>query len=78
MRRLVEASVAPETRRAYSSRLRRFAGWCRDKGFSPAYPVEPDILAMFITDMAEDGLSYATIEQTMAAISTTHEAQGLS
>ena len=77
MRRLLEASVAPETRRAYSSRLRRFAGWCRDKGFSPAYPIEPDILAMFITDMAEDGLSYATIEQTMAAISTTHKAQGL-
>ena len=33
---------------------------------------------MYITDMTEDGLSYATIEQTMAAISTTHKAQGFS
>ena len=28
--------------------------------------------------MTEDGLSYATIEQTMAVISTTHKAQGFS
>ena len=77
VRRLVEASVAPETRRAYSSRLRRFANWCQNKGFSPSYPIAPEILAMYITDMAEDGLSCATIEQTMAAISTTHKAQGL-
>ncbi len=76
--RLIEASVAPETRRAYTSRLRRFAGWCQDKGFSFSYPVEAEILAMYITDMTEDGLSYATIEQTMAAISTTHKAQGFS
>ena len=33
---------------------------------------------MYITDMAEEGLSYATIEQTMSAISTTHKAQGVS
>ena len=77
VRRLVEASVAPETRRAYTSRLRQFANWCQNKSFSPSYPIAPEIIAMYITDMAQDGLSCATIEQTMAAISTTNKAQGL-
>ena len=77
IRHLVEASVASETRRAYASRLKRFVNWCNEKGLSCTYPIEPEILAMYITDMAGDGLSNATITQTMAAISTTHKAQGL-
>ena len=76
VRQLIEASVAYETRRAYSSRLKRFMNWCEIKGFSSAFPVSPEILASYIADMAEEGLSYATIEQTMAAISTTHKSQG--
>ncbi len=77
IRHLVEASVASETRRAYASRLKRFVNWCNEKGFSSTYPIEAEILAMYITDMAGDGLSNATITQTMAAVSTTHKAQGL-
>ena len=77
IRYLVEASVASETRRAYTSRLKRFVNWCNDKGLSCTYPIAPEILAMYITDMAVDGLSNATITQTMAAVSTTHKAQGL-
>ena len=77
VRRLIEASVASETRRAYTSRLKRFVNWCNDKGLSSTYPIALEILAMYITDMAGDGLSNATITQTMAAISTTHKAQGL-
>ena len=77
IRYLVEASVALETRRAYASRLKRFMNWCNEKELSCTYPIEPEILAMYITDMAGDGLSNATITQTMAAISTTHKAQGL-
>ena len=77
VRRLIEASVASETRRAYASRLKRFVNWCNEKGLSCTYPIEPEILAMYITDMAGDGLSNATITQTMAAVATTHRAQGL-
>ncbi len=77
VRRLIEASVASETRRAYASRLKRFVNWCNEKGLSSTYPIEPEILAMYITDMAGDGLSNATITQTMAAVATTHRAQGL-
>ena len=77
VRRLIEASVASETRRAYALRLKRFVNWCNEKGLSCTYPIEPEILAMYITDMVGDGLSNATITQTMAAISTTHKAQGL-
>lgn len=56
VRRLIEASVASETRRAYASRLKRFVNWCNEKGLSCTYPIEPEILAMYITDMAGDGL----------------------
>ena len=77
VRQLVEASVASETRRAYSSRLRRFMNWCDVQGLNSSFPVSPEVLASYIANMAEDGLKYSTIEQTMAAISTIHQAQGL-
>ena len=75
--RLVEASVASETRRAYSSRLRRFINWCDINGFSSAFPVSPEVLASYIADMAEAGFKYSTVEQTLAAISAVHKTQGL-
>lgn len=77
VRQLIEASVAPETRRAYSSRLKRFFGWCEVQGFASTFPISPEILAAYLTDMADEGFKYSTIEQTLAAISTTHKAQGL-
>ena len=49
---LLELSVAPETRRAYSSRLRRFMNWCDIQGFNSSFPVSPEILASYIADMA--------------------------
>ncbi len=77
VRQLIEASVAPETRRAYSSRLKRFFTWCEVKGLSATFPISPDTLAAYIVDMTNDNLKYSTIEQTLAAISTAHKAQGL-
>ena len=74
---LLEASIAPETRRAYSSRLKRFFDWCEAKGFSAAFPISPETLAAYIVDMTNDNLKYSTIEQTLAAISTAHKAQNL-
>ena len=77
VRQLIEASVATETRRAYSSRLKRFFGWCEANGFSATFPISPEILASYLADMADKGFKYSTIEQTIAAISTAHKAQGL-
>ncbi|MBR0220176.1 MAG: tyrosine-type recombinase/integrase [Synergistaceae bacterium] len=76
VRRLIEASVAPETKRAYSSRLKRFFNWCELKGFNYTFPISPEILAAYLVEMADNGFKYSTIEQTIAAISTAHKANG--
>ena len=38
VRQLLRAAVAPETRRAYASRLKRFFTWCQAEGISTAFP----------------------------------------
>ena len=74
--RLLQASVAPETRRAYSSRLKHFFSWCEDEGV-PAFPASPEILAAYIAHLADRCASCSTVGQTMAAISAAHKAEGL-
>ena len=74
--RLLRASVAPETRRAYASRLKHFFSWCEDDGV-PAFPVSSEILAAYIAHLADTGAACSTVGQTMAAISAAHKAEGL-
>ena len=74
--RLLRASVAPETRRAYSSRLKRFFSWCEDEGV-PAFPTSPEVLAAYVAHLADQGASCSTVGQTMSAISAAHKAEGL-
>ena len=38
VRQLLRSAVAPETRRAYASRLKRFFAWCQAEGVSTAFP----------------------------------------
>ena len=77
IQRLLRASVAPETRRAYFSRLKHFFSWCEDEGV-PAFPTSPEILAAYIAHLSDTGAAYSTVGQTMAAISAAHKAEGLS
>ena len=77
IQRLLRASVAPETRRAYASRLKHFFSWCEDEGVS-AFPASPEILAAYIAHLADQGAACSTIGQTIAAISAAHKAEGLS
>lgn len=76
VKRLLLASVAPETRRAYASRLRHFFSWCDDEGV-PAFPVSIEILAAYIAHLDDLGAACSTVGQTMAAISAAHKAEGL-
>lgn len=74
VQRLLRASVASETRRAYASRLKHFFSWCEDEGI-PAFPASPEILAAYIAYLADLGASCSTVGQTMAAISAAHKAE---
>ena len=77
VRQLLRASVAPETRRAYTSRLKRFFAWCQAEGVSTAFPTSPEVLAAYVASLADSGAAPATVEQTLAAIAAAHRAEGI-
>ena len=72
---LLDASVAPNTRKAYMSRWRLFSTWARTNGFQPL-PAEPAVLASYIAEMSGQKRSVSTVEQSLAAISAVHKAKG--
>ena len=76
LHRLLEASTAKATRRAYRGQLKRFADWCGTNGLSPL-PATPEAVAAYISFLAEEGKGNATVEQAMAAISAAHRVTGL-
>ena len=78
VRQLLRASVAPETRRAYASRLKRFFTWCETEGVSTAFPTSPEVLAAYVASLADSGAAPATVEQILAAIAAAHRAEGIS
>ena len=77
VRQLLRASVAPETRRAYASRLKRFFTWCLTEGISTAFPTSPEVLAAYVASLADSGAAPATVEQILAAIAAAHRAEGI-
>lgn len=78
VRQLLRAAVAPETRRAYASRLKRFFAWCLTEGVSTAFPTSPEVLAAYVASLADSGAAPATVEQILAAIAAAHRAEGIS
>ncbi len=70
-RAYVEQARSPETRRAYDGDWRRFAGWCRERGWAP-FPATPDSVALYLTELAARGRKLATIRRARAAISVAH------
>lgn len=77
VRQFLRASVAPETRRAYASRLKRFFAWCQAEGVSTAFPTSPEILAAYVASLSGSGAASATVGQTLAAIAAAHRAEGI-
>ena len=78
VRQLLCSAVAPETRRAYASRLKRFFAWCQAEGVSTAFPTSPEVLAAYVASLADSGAAPATVEQILAAIAAAHRAEGIS
>ncbi len=78
VRQLLCSAVAPETRRAYASRLKRFFAWCQAEGISTAFPTSPEVLAAYVASLADSGAAPATVEQILAAIAAAHRAEGIS
>ncbi|WP_158743597.1 tyrosine-type recombinase/integrase [Acidisphaera sp. L21] len=60
------------TRRAYRSAWRGYEAWCRSLGREPLSG-DPDLLAMYATKRADDGVAVSTLRVDLAAIRTAHQ-----
>lgn len=66
---------AENTRRAYRSDWAAFTSWCDIYG-AVSLPCLPEVLALYITEMADRGRKVATIERALVAISQAHKTAG--
>jgi site-specific recombinase XerD len=74
-RRYVEAAQAASTERAYRRGWGDFCAWCAFRGVEPL-PAHPAAVAMYLSFLADRGLSAASIGQRAAAIAHRHRKAG--
>jgi len=81
----VEAASSANTRRAYASDWKHFAGWCRRQGFAPM-PPDPQTVGLYITALASGSASgtgtgekksVSTIERRLSSLSWNYAQRGL-
>ena len=73
-RRVADAleSAQPEnTRKNYASQVGRFRAWCEQEGYS-WLPAQPEVLAAYDAEFADEGKSMSTIRLAVAAIVDAH------
>lgn len=70
-RKYVAAATSENTRRAYRQQWAAFVKWCEAGRYNPL-PASPEVLALYLSSLAQRGLKVATIEQASAAIASAH------
>ena len=73
-RRLLDAAVAPNTRRAHRAHWRHFTDWCAAHGVSPL-PAAPETVSAYLT-LAAGVLAVSTLEHRLATVAKAHGAAG--
>jgi integrase len=64
------------TRRVYRSAWRGYTAWCQSLGREPLAG-DPDLIAMYATRRADDGVAISTLRVDLAAIRTAHLLAGI-
>lgn len=74
-RAYAEASIPPNTRRAYQADWRDWVTWCveHDRQLMPAWPSD---VADYISHLADAGRKPATIQRRLACLATLHKMEG--
>ena len=67
----LENAQSENTRKNYASQLRQFQSWCHQENYSPL-PAQPEVLAAYVAELADDGKSMATVRLAVAAIVDAH------
>ena len=73
----IEAELAPSTRAMYAGAWRQWERWCRVRGLD-ALPAAPDALSAYLTERAEAGLTFGTLDGYCSGIAHRHRQEGLS
>ena len=80
LRRLVadalESTQSENTRKNYASQFGKFRAWCEQEDYSPL-PAQPEVLAAYAAELADDRKSMSTIRLAVAAIVDAYRRVGL-
>lgn len=72
----IASQIADSTKRAYVSDFRQFKDWCDARGIC-AMPASPEVVATYLSFVANSGAKYATVSRRAAAINFAHISAGL-
>ena len=72
----LESAQSENTRKNYASQFGKFRSWCEQEDYVPL-PVQPDVLAAYAVELADDGKSMSTIRLAVAAVVDAHRRLGL-
>ena len=56
----LESAQSENTRKTYASQLRQFQSWCQQENYS-SLPAQPEVLAAYAAELADDGLRTAQV-----------------
>ena len=73
---VINAELSSATRAAYASSWRNWEAWCHVRGVLPL-PAAPEALAAYLTERAESGMCYGTLDGACSAITHRHHQDGL-
>ena len=72
----LENAQSENTRKNYASQFGKFMSWCEQENYS-SLPAQPEVLAAYATDLADDGKSMSMIRLAVASIADAHRRVGL-
>ena len=72
----LESAQSENTRKNYASQFGKFRTWCVQEGYS-SLPAQPEVLAAYAAELADDGKSMSTIRLAVASIVDAHRRVGL-
>ena len=73
---LLEAGIAPSTRRVYWSGQERYRKFCGEAGLT-AFPASERNLMLFVAQLHQGGLAHGTMKSYLAAVRHAHISRGL-
>lgn len=72
----VEAELAASTRETYACGWRQWERWCHGRDIDPL-PAPPEAIAAFLTERAEAGVHFSTLDCYCSGIAYRHRQEGL-